>query len=84
MRGNAMEHVMYRRVVLPAKDAADGETCAAVFVTHERNGYVVWTEGYHQGHNALGFWSLREREEAIEHAVDLAAKYRASPTVRSL
>lgn len=48
-----------------------------MIVTHERNGYAVWTDGAHMPDNPLGMW--RSREEAMEHAVDLARSYLQHP-----
>lgn len=74
-----MEHVIYEKTVLEAAQAPDGDTPAKVIVTHERNGYVVWTEGYRLGLNPLGFWAGHmAREKALDHAVELAKYHLAN------
>ena len=66
-----MNSEIYRRTIVPASEAADGETPTAIIVTKEANIFIVWRESLQLGTEVLWCQYGASREDAIEHACGL-------------
>ena len=68
-----MENELYRKVIVCAREAEDGETPTAVVVTEERNLFVVWVTSFGGGTELMNTYPRCRfsREHAIEAAVDM-------------
>jgi len=67
-----MEHVLYRKLIVPCREAEDGDTPTHLCVTQENNGYGVFLDGF-GGQELLKWFPLYEgRDTAIEYGVNHA------------
>lgn len=73
-----MNGEIYRGVVVPAREAADGETPAAYCVTKETNGYAIWFGSFDTAATLIELEPYRQRDQVIERAVELTLSARAA------
>ena len=69
-----MNSEIYRRTIVPASEATDGETPTAIVVTKEANLFIVWRESLQHGTEVLWIQYGASREDAIEHACGIVAQ----------
>ena len=66
-----MENVIYQKLIVPVREAEDGDTPTHLFVTKENNGYGVFLDGF-SGQELLKWFPLYRSDEAIEYGVNHA------------
>lgn len=71
-----MENVIYKTIVIPAKESQDGESPTILYVTKEVNGFLLLRESYDGGTEVLDY-NTYNGYGLIEKAVDLGRKERA-------
>lgn len=66
-----MENEIYRKTIVPSKEATDGETPTVLHITEENNGFGVFlTDSDYPTYGKLLKWfSPYERNQAIEYGV---------------
>ena len=72
-----MKNIIYTAIIVPAKNAPDGETPFQIILTEEANGYAIWESSYEKANIAPIQW-WHNRDKAIEAAVLLADDHRAA------
>jgi hypothetical protein len=70
-----MNNVIYRNVLLPSSQAQDGETPTLLECCKENNAFVIWFSSYKEI-KLVHWFSLYQRDEALEFAVEYARKER--------
>jgi|GEM_PF-6030780 len=73
-----MNQVLYSKVIVPARDASDGETPTRIQCTQEVSGFGVFITGADKNEILKWFWEY-EKEKAIEFAVDYARECLLKP-----
>jgi hypothetical protein len=71
-----MENTLYRTYVGKMRDECWEEWSAYITVTHEANGFAVWSDMTSRSENEGLILFTRQREAAIEYAVYKAAAIR--------
>ena len=66
-----MKNEIYRRAIVPARLAEDGETATCIIVTEEANLFAVWRESFGMGTELLWAQYGASRESTLEWACRL-------------
>jgi len=66
-----VDNVLYQKLIVPSRDAEDGDTPTHLVVTEENNGYGVFLNGL-KGAELLKWFARYERDDAIEYGVNRA------------
>lgn len=72
-----MENILYRGIIIPRREALDGETATAIIVTREANGLAIWRESHEEGVVVLKHELYAIEAEYIEYAVAVVQRERA-------
>lgn len=65
-----MENLIYRKIIVPASDLADGETPTELTLTKEVNGYLILLSSHSSPCGEVRAWyPCYLRDDAIESAV---------------
>lgn len=75
-----MNNELYRKVLVPSYDSADGEQPTLLLVTEETNCYAVWEHGF-LGRELIKWFSLGDREAVLEFAIAIVPEQRAKAIV---
>jgi len=73
-----MNNVLYRGIIVHARDALDGETATAIIVTQENNGYAIWRDSAEDGVNCVRHDLYSAQSLILEEAVGLVQQARAA------
>ena len=78
-----MNGMLYRGVVIQARDSADGETHTCYIVTEEANGFAIWRESAEEGVVLIKHEKYAYRDKYIEEAAALAMREREIAKTRT-
>lgn len=72
-----MQNKLYSGVIIPASQAADGETPTEIIVTGEANGYAIWRSSCEEGTVCVKHELYARADAYIEEAVGMVQRERA-------